>query len=46
MSSREEQEQQKERVILSWSTTMKKTVYDSSELDTKKEQWCQGLVVL
>jgi hypothetical protein len=37
MISREEQEQQKERVILSWSSTMKKTVYDSSELDTLKK---------
>jgi hypothetical protein len=37
MSSREEQEQQKERVILSWSSTMKKTTYTIDELNTLKQ---------
>lgn len=33
-SSRKEKE---ERFVLGWSTTLKKTVYDSSELDTLKK---------
>ena len=43
MISREEQEQQKERVILSWSSTTKTTTYTVDELDAlKKSSGDQG----
>lgn len=37
MISREEQEQQKERVMLSWSSTTKTTTYSVDELNTLRQ---------